>query len=226
MPDVVVEFSKRRKAIARRLSESKRTIPHFYVSRDLDMTAASEWRREFNEASGLHITITDLVIKAVAISLGDFPRLNSHVHEDAVTLISERNIGVAVSVDDGVLVPVVRKADEMGLKELSEVARSNAAEAQRGIMKGALGTFTVTSLGMLGVKQFLPIINPPECAILAVGAAELRAVPSDQGIAVRTMMTVTLACDHRAVDGAEAARFLGAIGSVLEGVPQTIDKWL
>jgi len=226
MADTVLEFSKRRAVIARRLSESARTIPHFYLSVDVDMTAAMEWRRKFNSQRGTRVTVTDLVVNASAIALTEFPRLNSHVSEASMTLMGQTNIGVAVAVDDGLLVPVVAKADEVGLVELSELTKRNAADAQRGVMRGERGTFTVTSLGMFGIKQFLPIINPPECAILAVGTAEPRVVPTAEGTAVREMMTLTLACDHRAVDGVEAAQFLAAIKGTLEGIPHKIEQWL
>lgn len=226
MTDTVVEFSRRRSAIARRLTESKQKIPHFYLSVDVDMTAGLLWRRSYNGEHDTRITVTDLIVKACAIALKRFPRLNSHVSDSSMTLMDQANIGVAVAVEDGLLVPVVPRADEIGLVELSERAKKNAADAQRGVMRGERGTFTLTSLGMFGVKQFLPIINPPECAILAVGTAEARVVPAEDGTAVREMMTLTLACDHRAVDGVEGAQFLGAVRETLEGVPQTIEQWL
>jgi pyruvate dehydrogenase E2 component (dihydrolipoamide acetyltransferase) len=145
----------------------------------------------------------------VAQTLGAFPRLNAHVEEERLVLRKSINLGVAVAVEEGLLVPVIPDAGSLSLDEIAELSRKNAEAARRGVVDSRhLGTFTVSSLGMHGISRFLPIINPPECAILGVGAAEPRVVPVPGGIGVRHMMTLDLACDHRAVDGVYAAGFL------------------
>ena len=217
--DKVVPFGKVRKRMAERLTHSKQNIPHFYLLADVDMTDAVAWRKDFNERHGAHITITDLIIKATGRALRQHPRLNAHVQGDKIVLKKQINIGVAVAVEDGLLVPVIAKADKKSLQEISELAHKNAESARRGLIAGrSEGTFTITSLGMYDVRQFVPIINPPECAILAVGAIQPRVVPVGGGTGVREVMALTLACDHRAVDGADAAGLLKDIKENLQSV--------
>lgn len=224
--DIIVPFGKVRKGIARRLTLSKQTIPHYYVFVDVDMTEAQQWRRSFNAAHGTRITVTDLIIKAAAAALRSFPHLNAHVDDQQVVIKKNINLGVAVSVDDGLLVPVIADADKRSLTEISELSKKNAESARRGAMSvGPLGTFTISSLGMFGVKQFVPIINPPECAILAAASVEPRVVPLTDGIGVRDIMTLTLACDHRAVDGADAAGLLGEIKNNLQKILYIQEQW-
>ncbi len=216
-PDTVVPFGKVRKRIAERLTLSARTIPHFYVSVEVDMTGAQARRRAFNEGQAAHVTVTDLVIRAAALALCKFGRLNAHAGEDRMILKEDVNVGVAVGVEDGLLVPVIPQADRRDLVELSRLSKEIAEDARRGVDNStAEGTFTVTSLGMCGVTEFLPLINPPECGILAVGAIVKRVMPASTGFAVREMMTLTLACDHRAVDGTYAAAFLNDVKHRLE----------
>jgi len=218
--DTVLQFGKMRRQIAERLTASKRDIPHFYLSIDVDMTEAQRLRRKLNDDGKVHVTVTDLIIKAAATALGKYPRLNAHVCGENMILKGDINIGVAVAVEDGLLVPVIGRADAKSLREISTEAGKNAADARRGMVKPEpVGSFTITSLGMHGVKQFAAIINPPECAILAAGSIEDRAVPFGDGIAVREMMTLTLACDHRAVDGADGAGLLNDIKQTLEAAP-------
>jgi pyruvate dehydrogenase E2 component (dihydrolipoamide acetyltransferase) len=225
--DVVVPFGKMRKRIAERLTASKKTIPHFYLLIDVDMTEAIQWRRSFNAQHAARITITDLFIKAAATALRAFPRINAHVDDQQLLLKQNVNIGVAVSVDDGLLVPVVADADQKKLMEIAELSKANAEAARRGVQKpGPTGTFTVTSLGMHGVKQFIPIINPPEAAILAIGAVQPRVVPVPGGIGVRQLATLTLACDHRSVDGADAAGLLNRIKHDLEAITDVQGQWV
>ena len=189
--DTVVPFGKMRKSIAQRLTVSKQTIPHFYLLMDVDMTEPAQWRRSFNVQHGTHITINDLFIKAAAVALRDFPRLNAHVNDQQTLIKKSINIGVAVSVDEGLLVPVIPGGSEK-LLEISELSKRNSEAARRGVQQsGSVGTFTISSLGMHGVKQFVPIINPPESAILAVGSIEPRVVPVPRGIGVREMVTLT-----------------------------------
>lgn len=224
--DTVVPFGKMRMSIARRLTASKQTIPHFYLFIDVDMTAAVQWRHDWNARHGTHITATDLFVKAAAVALRSFPRLNAHTNDQQTTIKKNINIGVAVSVEDGLLVPVIADADQKSLQELSDLSSANAEMARRGVQRpGAVGTFTVSSLGMHGVRQFVPIINPPESAILAVGAIQPRVVPVPGGIGVREMVTLTLACDHRSVDGADAAGLLRKIKEDLEAIEDVFEQW-
>jgi pyruvate dehydrogenase E2 component (dihydrolipoamide acetyltransferase) len=215
--DTVVAFTPMRARIAERLTRSKQTIPHFYLSVDVDMSEAVRWRQQFNERRQTKVTITDMIVKAVATALSQYARMNAHVEPDRIILKQAVNIGVAVSVDEGLIVPVLADADKKTLAEIGAAARENAEAARVGRLKPqALGSFTVTNLGMFAVDTFVPVINPPEAAILAVGAVARRpAVVGDQ-IVPRDLMTMVLACDHRAVDGTYAARFLGRVKEHLE----------
>lgn len=216
--DQEIPFSKMRKRIAERLTKSKQTIPHFYLSIDVDMTAACRARADYNKQAQDKITFNDIIVKAVATGLAEFGALNTHSAEDKTILRKNINIGVAVSVDDGLLVPVIPDADQKSIQEISHISRDNAEGAKKGILKAqAVGTFTVSNLGMYSVNGFLPIINPPECAILGVGNIEKRAVAlDDNSVGVRDIMTLALACDHRVVDGTYAAQFLNVVKNHLE----------
>ncbi|HXK60411.1 MAG TPA: dihydrolipoamide acetyltransferase family protein [Acidobacteriota bacterium] len=217
--DEVIVFDRTRKAIAEKLRRSKRTIPHFHLSIDVDMTDALLWRSSDNASRAVRITVTDLVAYAVAQTLPRFGRLNAHVEEDRLILRKSVNLGIAVAVEDSLVVPVIPDAASRSLDEIAEISRRNAEAARRGMVDPRhCGTFTISSLGMYGISRFLPIINPPECAILGVGCAERRVVPVPGGIGVRDMMTLDLACDHRAVDGAYAAGFLKCLKEFLEGI--------
>lgn len=210
--DTVIPFTRMRQIIADRLTLSKNTIPHFYLFQDIEMDEAMRWRELFNAKNGSKITITDMVVWAVASTLKEFPRINAHVEKDRLISKARICVGVATATDDGLLVPVIPDADTKDILDLSTDLRIKADEAKKGRLDlNTKGSFTVTSLGMFGTQSFLPIINPPEAAILAVGAAEPRVVAIGNLVGVRKMMTVTLACDHRAVNGAEAAQFLGRL---------------
>ena len=212
-----IPFTGMRKVIAERLSRSKQTIPHIYLFIDIDMENALAWRKAFNEKNSAHVTITDQIIYAASRGLNEFPRLNGHVAEGALTIRSSIDVGVATATDDGLLVPVVQGADKLSIGALSEEIKRLVAAAREGKMDAnAVGGFTVTSLGMFGIREFIPIINPPECGILGVGAVEARAVPRGTDIVARQMMTLALAADHRAIDGVYAAEFLGKVKSILE----------
>jgi len=214
--DTEIPFDRMRAAIARRLTHSKRTAPHFYLKIDVDMTAAGKWRKASGAQPGVKITITDMVIQAAAKALRQFPSLNAIVDETKTVWKKDVNIGVAVAVDNGLLVPVIAGADTKTLAEISAESRANAESARRGVITPGTGTFTISTLGMYGIREFLPIINAPECAILGVGAVAPRAVPVGDAIGIRDMMTLTLVCDHRAADGPEAAGLLNAIKDTLE----------
>ncbi len=213
--DTVLPFSRMRQIIADRLSLSKSTIPHFYLFQDLDMEDALQWRELLNQRSGTKVTVTDMIVWAVAATLREFPRINAHVEQDRLVAKARICVGVATATEDGLLVPAIPDTDGQDIQTLSAEIRRRSQDARNGKLDLTVkGTFTVTSLGMFGTQSFLPIINPPEAAILAVGAAESRPVAVGNLVGVRKVMTVTLACDHRAVNGAEAAQFLARLKQV------------
>lgn len=216
----IVPLSAMRRIIGERMAQSKQTAPHFYLSVDVDMTEVNRKRAEWKAQGGEIVpSINDFIVRACAQALTACPSLNSKITERGVELLSDFNIGIAVALDDGLVVPVIRNADRLSLKELASQSRALAERAQRKKLfpldyEG--GTFTVSNLGMLGVDHFIAIINPPQCAILAVGQVASRVVALDRGIAVRPMMTMTLSADHRIVDGAIGARFLQKVRGLLE----------
>lgn len=217
--DETIPFTGMRRVIAERLTRSKQTIPHIYLFVDVDMESALVWRRDFNAEHEAHITVTDQIAHAVARALKDFPRLNGHVENGAVIVKRAVNIGIATATDDGLLVPILTEADRHDIEGLSkEIKRVTAAARDRKLEANTVGSFTITSLGMFGIRGFIPIINPPECAILGVGAMEPRVVAHAGEVAVRQTMTLALACDHRAIDGVYAAGFLGRVKEELENV--------
>jgi pyruvate dehydrogenase E2 component (dihydrolipoamide acetyltransferase) len=215
--DEVRELTPMLKAIAHRMAESKATVPHFYVTAEVDMTRAVQMRAELNEGladRGTRISLNDLIVRACAMALLDHPQAHRSYLDGRHVYHAHANIGIAVALDDGLIVPVVREADAKSVVEISAAARDLAGRARSGGLKqheieGA--TFTVSNLGMFGVSQFSAIINPPESAILAVGATVERPVVVNGQMAVRSIMAVTLACDHRACSGADGARLLQTI---------------
>jgi pyruvate dehydrogenase E2 component (dihydrolipoamide acetyltransferase) len=216
-------MSKMRQVIARRLQQSKQQIPHFYVTVSVDMTDLSAYRKTLKNA-GFALSFNDFILKASALTLAEFPDVNSVVSDDNQTVrwSADINVGMAVSVDQGLVVPVIRDTDKLDMDELHDVARELATKARDGKltpneMKG--GTFTVSNMGMLQVDEFSAIINPGESAILAVsGIFPTPVVDDDRNIVVRDMMKITLSADHRVVDGAMAAQFCRAIKSKLENL--------
>jgi pyruvate dehydrogenase E2 component (dihydrolipoamide acetyltransferase) len=219
--DKTITFSKMRRIIGERLLQSKQTIPHFYLFADVAMDTVLTLREAYNLRHQSKVSINDVVVAAVARTLRQYPNLNSHVSPDHMVVKAAINIGVATSVEDGLLVPVITKADDKNLADLSAAAKQVVSAARQGKSANAEpGSFTVSSLGMYGTSRFLPIINPPQAAILGVGAVENRVVAEGSYIGVRKMMTLSLACDHRAVDGVYAAQFLGALEKNLVAVVQ------
>jgi pyruvate dehydrogenase E2 component (dihydrolipoamide acetyltransferase) len=218
----VVPMTKMRTAIATALQRSKQQLPHFYVTVDVDVEELFNLRVRLNkllESQGVKVSVNDFVTKAVAAALVKHPALNAHFTGDSITKFGDVHIGVAVAIPDGLIVPVIKNADQMGLKELqqrtAELAKKAKAQKLKGEeMKGA--TFTISNLGMYGVKEFNAIINPPEVGILAVAAAEKRAVVKGDAVVARWTMSLTLSVDHRAVDGATAAEFLRTLKGLLE----------
>lgn len=215
-----VALSSMRRIVAKRMSESKRTAPHFYVGIDVDMSAVEKKRGELKKKSAAVVpSINDFILSAVAKTLRDFPSLNASFTDEGIKIYSDINLGMAVALEEGLVVPVIRSADRLSLDELARQSRGLADKAQKKKLfpldyEG--GTFTVSNLGMLGVDSFTAIINPPECAILAAGRVAPRVVAVDGGIAARPTMTMNLSADHRVVDGALAARFIAEVKRRLE----------
>lgn len=211
--------SQMRKVIAKRLSESLFTAPHFYVTMSIDMDKAVESRAKMNETAPVKISFNDMVLKAVALSLKQHPAINSSWLGDKIRTNHHVNIGVAVAVDEGLLVPVVRFADTKSLSQIGAEVKDYAKRAKDKKLQPADwegSTFTISNLGMFGVDEFTAIINPPDACILAVGGISQVPVVKDGQIKVGNVMKVTLSCDHRVVDGATGAAFLQTLKSLLE----------
>lgn len=216
-----VENSMMRKAIARRLSESKQQVPHFYLSVDVSMDRLMDLRAQLNEAAdgAFKLSVNDFVIKAVAKALMDVPAANASWTDRDTLLHKHAHISVAVAIDGGLITPVIRFAEQKGITDISAEVKELATRARAGELQPeeySGGTFSISNLGMYGVKQFAAIVNPPEGAILAVGGTEERAVVENGAVVVRKMMTLTLSCDHRVVDGAVGAEFLAALKKQIE----------
>ncbi len=209
-----------RRVIAQRLSEAKRSIPHFYLTIDCDVDALLAARKQANEMiDGFKLSVNDLVIKAVALALRKVPAANAAWTETAIRRFRDIDVAVAVAAPNGLVTPVVRNADAKSLRQISAEMKELAGRAKESRLrpdeyKG--GGFTISNLGMFGIREFAAIINPPQACILAVGTSEQRAVARDGALAVGTMMTCTLSVDHRAVDGVLGAEFLAAFKKLIE----------
>ncbi|MCS7120121.1 MAG: dihydrolipoamide acetyltransferase family protein [Nitrososphaerota archaeon] len=219
----LLPMSSMRKAIARKMTESKMHVPHFYVSVEIDMTEAAKLRDNlmpmFEAKAGTRLSFTHMIIKAVAMALKEYPQLNSTINGENIKIWREINIGIAVSLDDGLLVPVLRGADKMDLFKISQEADrliTRAREKKLREEEFSGGTFTISNMGTLGVESFIAIINIPETAILATGRISDKPVVLNGQIAIRKIMNATLSVDHRVVDGAVAAKFLNRIKQILE----------
>jgi len=220
--DDVRELSPMLKAVARRMTESKTTVPHFYVSSEIDMTRALQLRKELNEAladSGEKVSVNDLIVRASAQALVQHPQAHRSYVDGTHVYHAHAHVGIAVALDDGLIVPVLRDADTKSLRQIAVEARDLAERARAGKLRQKEiegGTFTVSNMGMLGVSAFAAIINPPESTILAVSATIQRPVVRDGAVAVGDIMSVTLSCDHRACSGADGARLLQTVKRHLE----------
>jgi pyruvate dehydrogenase E2 component (dihydrolipoamide acetyltransferase) len=217
-----VELSQLRKAIARNLSQSLGPIPHFFLTREIDMAEVLKLRRQLNEAlegSGVRIGINDIIVKTAAQALGQHPDVNVSFAGDHIRRFTRVDIGIAVAVPDGLITPVLRDAAGKGLRQISAESRELIARARDrkltpGDYQGA--TFTISNLGMYGIDEFTAVINPPAATILAVGATQQKPVAVDGAVEIRPRLRVTLSCDHRAVDGAMGAEFLATFAEMLE----------
>lgn len=209
-----------RKTIARRLTEAKQTIPHFYLSVDCRLDELLKVRQELNSRSDAYkLSVNDFVVRAVALALKKVPAANSAWTDDAILLFENADVSVAVATPDGLITPIVKKAETKGLAQISNEVKELAKKARDGKLKldeFQGGTFTISNLGMFGVQQFAAILNPPQACLLAVGQGEQRPIVRDGALAIATMMTCTLSTDHRVVDGAVGAEFLAAFKKLIE----------
>ena len=214
-----IAHSSMRRTIARRLTESKSTVPHFYLKADCTVDKLLQARADLNEILGIKTSVNDWVVKAVAHALMEVPAANVIWSEKSMRKFSRADIAVAVSTEGGLFTPVLRGVDEMSIAEISSQIRDLAERARAGKLslediEG--GSFSVTNLGMYGTEEFSAILNPPQSGILAVGAAREKAVVTNGALSVATVMTVTLSADHRAVDGALAAQWMAAFTHAIE----------
>ena len=224
-PHRLVPNSTMRKVIARRLTEAKQTVPHFYVSMNIEIDALLRLREDLNAKSpkegpgAFRLSVNDLLIKAAAVTLRRIPRVNASYTEENIVLYDDVDISVAVAIPEGLITPIIRKADQKGLAAISDEMKDLIARAKGGKLKPEEyqgGGFSISNMGMYGVSEFAAIINPPQAAILAVGAGQQRPVVRNGQIAIATMMTCTLSIDHRVVDGALGAEWLAAFKAVVE----------
>jgi pyruvate dehydrogenase E2 component (dihydrolipoamide acetyltransferase) len=217
-----IPLSGMRRAIARRLTESKTTVPHFYLSIDVSMDALLGLRRQVNDgfaSTGLKVTVNDLVLKALGGALADTPAANATWQGDSIRRYSSVDVSVAIATEDGLLTPVIRGLDRLSISALVQVMtdykdRASTGRIRQKELEG--GSFSLTNLGMYGTTEFSAIVNPPQAGILAVGAAEQRPMVRDGELAVATVMTCTLSADHRVIDGAVGAQLLSSLKRRIE----------
>jgi pyruvate dehydrogenase E2 component (dihydrolipoamide acetyltransferase) len=212
-----------RRIIAKRMTESFQNIPHFYLSVEMDMASClalhEQLREEVERRTKLRLTLTDILVKVTASALKDHPIINSRIEGDQIHLIEEINIGVAIALEDGLIVPVIHHANQKSLTEIASTLRDLTQKAKEGklsLEEVGGGTFTLSNMGMLGIDKFNAIINPPECSILGVGRTVEKPVLHGGEIKVRPMAWFSLSSDHRIVDGAAAAPFLNRIKQLIE----------
>jgi pyruvate dehydrogenase E2 component (dihydrolipoamide acetyltransferase) len=211
-----------RRTIARRLAESKRTVPHFYLTTTVDATDLGALRNQINAQAaeaGIKVSFNDLIVKGAALAIRKVPDVNVSFAEDALIRHVHVNVGIAVATERGLIVPVIRDADQKSVGRISQEAHELAERANAGKLQPneyAGGTFSVSNLGMFGVEQFEAVINPPEAAILAVGAITREPAEFHAEIALRDRLRLSLSVDHRALDGATGARYLQALKALLE----------
>jgi pyruvate dehydrogenase E2 component (dihydrolipoamide acetyltransferase) len=218
----IVHLSSMQKTIAHRLTEAKQSIPHIYIGSEIDMTEALVFRQKLNEAlteDGLKISVNDLVVRACALALVKFPEVNGSYKDDQFILHKHVNVGIAVDISSGLIVPVIHDANQKGLRAIARESKDLAAKAQAGkltLPELDGGTFSISNLGMMDVSDFVAVINPPQAAILAVAAVRKTFVPMNDQPVIRDMMHVTMSADHRILYGATVARFLKEVKRILQ----------
>ena len=219
MPYELRPNSNFRKTIARRLTEAKQTIPHFYLTIDCEIDALLELRKRLNASGEGKVSVNDFVTRAVALALRKIPDANVSWGEDAIVAYKDVDVSVAVATPNGLITPIIRKADTKSLRRIAAEMRDLAERAREGKLKPQEyqgGTFSISNLGMYGIREFAAVINPPHSCILAVGNGEQRPVVRDGQLTVATLMSCTLSVDHRAVDGALGAEYLGSFKSLIQ----------
>jgi len=205
--------------MAERMTQSWTTAPHFYLVREVNVSRLATWRERVAQRSGARVTYTDLMVRIVAAAVAQHPRVNVSWKDRSIAQHADVNIGLAVAIDEGLVVPVLHRADTLTLAEIATRREDLVGRAQAGKLRPADiqgGTFTISNLGMYGVDAFNAIVNPPQAAILAVGRITDRVIAVNGQPAVQPSMVLTLSCDHRALDGARAAQFLGALADLVE----------
>ena len=220
-PHKEISLSNMRKVIARRLTESKQQVPHFYLTVDCELDALLKLRKDLNERKGAtyKLSVNDLIIKATAIAIRQKPAVNATWGGDKLYQFEDIDVSVAVAIEGGLITPIIRKADQKGLATISAEMKDLASRAKEGKLKPEEfqgGGFSISNLGMFGIKDFSAVINPPQACILAVGAGEQRPVVKNGALAIATVMSCTLSVDHRVVDGALGAEWLQAFKGLIE----------
>jgi pyruvate dehydrogenase E2 component (dihydrolipoamide acetyltransferase) len=213
-----VPISSMRRVIAQRMSEVKPGVPHFYLTVEVDMEAAMKIREEA-KALESKVSVNDIIVKAAAIALRRYPKINVSLQGDHILQFATADVGIAVALEEGLITPIIRDADQKGLSAISTEARELAERARKRALKPdeyTGGSLTVSNLGMYGIDQFVAVINPPQAAILAVGSVADKAVVHNGQVVVKKMMTATLSCDHRVIDGATGAEYLRELKALLE----------
>lgn len=211
-----------RQQIARVTVQSKREAPHFYVSAEIDMTAAMSLRSQINkdfEGEGIRVTVNDLILKACIGALKKYPKFNAYFDDDGIRMNEEINIGIAIAEEEGLILPAVMNSGTMSLKELSRASKDLADRAQSGTLRPQEytgGTFSTSNLGMFNVSSFAAIIHPPQSAVLAVGTVSKKPVVDNDEFKIAEMLTATISVDHRVADGSEGAQFLVEVKRLLE----------
>jgi pyruvate dehydrogenase E2 component (dihydrolipoamide acetyltransferase) len=214
-----VAMSPMRQVIGRRLLESKQQIPHFYVTEKIDVSALVALRQQLNAIDGVKVTFNDLVVKATALALLRHPSVNSTLEGNVIRQWHTADISIAVAIPDGLITPILRGAEALTISQISAGVKSLAQQAMAGTLAPEQyqgGSFTISNLGMYGIEEFNAIVNPPQAAILAVGGMKDEAVVRDGELVAGKTMRVTLSCDHRVVDGADAAAFVKELRELLE----------
>jgi pyruvate dehydrogenase E2 component (dihydrolipoamide acetyltransferase) len=217
--DIQKPMSPMRRIIARRMTESKTQVPHFYLTAVINMQKVTDLRKQLNAGLEQKISYNDFIVKAAALSLKKHQHVNASFGDQCILLHQVINLGIAVGLEDGLVVPVIQACDQKSLHQIAKESRDLAERAKVRKLKSADikgGTFTISNLGMYGIHEFSAVINPPESAILAVGAIETVPVVKDGQIGIGEQMKVTLSCDHRVIDGAVGAAFLQELKNQLE----------
>jgi pyruvate dehydrogenase E2 component (dihydrolipoamide acetyltransferase) len=221
-PEELAPLSRMRRQIARVTVRSKSEKPHFYVATDVDMTRAMALRRDINQAlaeDGVRVTVNDLIIRACIEALKKYPKFNAYYQDEGIRMNQAINVGLAIATDEGLIVPAILDCGDKSLKALAETSKDLADRASQGTLNPqeySGGTFAISNLGMFGVDSFVAIIQPPQTAVLAVGAVRPQPVVRDDQVVIAQVMTATLSADHRIVDGAEGAQFINEVKRLLE----------